>query len=122
MVLTKNFKFKYVHDNHSLGQSKDKVFVFMMYVDLVGNGVDHVKRMQCGGDMEKYWNMFDRVNPLRDLDSIVCYAYYNKHCKVLTIAYYNMQVEGAQAQTIFWEIRGVTCWRMLFLESNSKDL
>lgn len=75
-----------------------------MYVDLVGSGVDHVKCMQCGGDMEKYWNMFDFVNPLRDLDAMACYVYDNKHCKVLTIACYDYQAKDAQAQIIFWKL------------------
>ena len=31
------------------GQSKDKVFIFKMFVDLPGNGVELVKKMQVRG-------------------------------------------------------------------------
>ena len=53
MVLNDHSGFKYVYDSRLPGQSKDKVFVFKMSVDLPGSGVNLVKRMQVGGDMEK---------------------------------------------------------------------
>ena len=37
--------FKYVNDGKFLGQSKDKVFFFKMFVNLQGSGVDLVKCM-----------------------------------------------------------------------------
>jgi hypothetical protein len=37
--------FKFVHGCRFPGQSKDKVFVFKMYVDLPSSGVELVKRM-----------------------------------------------------------------------------
>lgn len=40
----------FVHENLFLGQSKDKMFVCKMSVDLLGNGVDLVNCMQVGGD------------------------------------------------------------------------
>ena len=52
MALKKHYGLKYALDSWFLGQSKDKVFVFQMSMDLFGNQVDLVKRMQCGGDME----------------------------------------------------------------------
>ena len=62
MALKDQSSFKYVHANRFPGQSKDKVFVFKMSVDLPGSGVDLVERMQEGGNMENYWIMFDHVN------------------------------------------------------------
>ena len=52
MALKDHSGFKYVHDSRFPGQFKDKVFVFKMSVDIPGGGVDLVKRMQVGGDME----------------------------------------------------------------------
>ena len=52
MVLKDHLGFKYVLDNKFPRQSKDKVFVFKMSMDLVGNGVDLIRHMQRGGDMK----------------------------------------------------------------------
>ena len=52
MALKDHTAFKFVHGSRFPGQSKDKVFVFKMSVDLPGSGVELVKRMQVGGDME----------------------------------------------------------------------
>jgi hypothetical protein len=52
MALKDYSAFKFVHGSRFPGQSKDKVFVFKMYVDLPGSGVKLVKRMQVGGHME----------------------------------------------------------------------
>jgi hypothetical protein len=52
MALKDHSAFKFVHGSRFPGQSKDKVFVFKMFVDLLGSGVELVKRMQVGGDME----------------------------------------------------------------------
>jgi hypothetical protein len=52
MALKDHFAFKIVHSSRFPGQSKDKVFVFKMSVDLPGSGVELVKRMQIGGDMD----------------------------------------------------------------------
>ena len=64
MALKVHYGFKYAHDSRFLGQSKNKVFVFKMLMDFVGNEVNMVKRMQCGGDMENLWIMFDHVKHL----------------------------------------------------------
>ena len=103
MALKNHFGFKYVHDNRFPGQSKDKVFVFKMSVDIAGSGIDLVKRMQYARDMENSWIMFVHVKHLRDWTTMVCYVYDSKHYKVLTITCCDMQSEDAWAQTIFWE-------------------
>ena len=66
MALKDHSGFKYVHGSRFPGQSKDKVFVFKMSVDLPGSGVDIVKRMHVGGDMENSWIMFYHVKRLKD--------------------------------------------------------
>lgn len=47
-------------------QSKDTVSLFKMYVDLLGRGVELVKRMHIGGDMKNLWIMFGHVKHLKD--------------------------------------------------------
>ena len=66
MALNDHSGFKYVYDSRLPGQSKYKVFVFKMSVDLPGSGVNLVKRMQVGGDMEKLWIVFDHIKCLKD--------------------------------------------------------
>ena len=46
-----------------------------MLVDLLGSGVDLVKRMHVGGDMENLWIMFDHVKLLKNWTTIVCHVY-----------------------------------------------
>ena len=90
---------------HDLGSqlSKDKVFAFKMLVDLAGSGVDLVKRMQSGGNIENSWIMFDHVKYLQDWTTMAYHVYNNKHCKVLTIPCCDMQSEDARVYTILWE-------------------
>jgi hypothetical protein len=52
MTLKDHSAFKFVYGSRFPGQSKDKMFVFKMFVDLLGSGVELVKMMQVGGDME----------------------------------------------------------------------
>ena len=49
MALKDHSAFKFVHGSWFPGQSKDKMFVFKMFVDLLGSGVELVKNMQVGG-------------------------------------------------------------------------
>ncbi len=74
-----------------------------MSVDLPGSGVDLVKRMHEGGDMENSWIMFDHVKRLKDWTTLACHVYDSKYCKVLTIACCDMQFEDGVAQTFLWE-------------------
>ena len=61
MALKDHYAFRFVHGSRFPRQSKDKVFVFKMSIDLPGSGVELVKRMQVGGNMENLWIMFDHV-------------------------------------------------------------
>ena len=55
MALKDHSTFKFVHGSRFPRQSKDKVFVLKMFIDLPGNNVKLVKRMQVREDMEKSW-------------------------------------------------------------------
>ena len=101
MILKDHLGFKYIHANRFPGQSEDKGFVFKMSVDLLGSGVDLVKSMQVGGDMENSWIMFDHVKRLKDWATLVYHVYDSKYCKVLTIACRHMQFEDDATQTLF---------------------
>ena len=47
--------------------------------------------------------MFDHVKHVKDWTTFACHAYNIKYCKVLTIAYCDMQFEDGITQTFFWE-------------------
>src|ERR1700737_852172 len=48
MALKDHSAFKFVHGSRFPGQSNDKMFVFKISIDLPGNGVELVKKMQVG--------------------------------------------------------------------------
>ena len=93
--------FKYVYGSRFLGQSKNKVCVFKMLINLPSSGVNLVKRMYVGGGMENSWITFEHVKRLKDWTTFACHVYNNKYCKVLTIACCDMQSEDGIAQTLF---------------------
>lgn len=101
MTLKDHLGFKYVHDNKFLGQSKDKIFVLKVSVYFIRSGVNCVKRMHVGGDMENSWKMFDHVKHLKDWTTLMCHVYYSKYCKVLTIICCDLHFEGGAIQDFF---------------------
>jgi hypothetical protein len=52
MALNDHSGFKYVYGIKFLGQSKDKIFFFKIFVDLQGSVVDLVKRIEVGRVMK----------------------------------------------------------------------
>jgi hypothetical protein len=66
MAIQRYTTIEYIHGNVFPGQGKDKVYVFKMLVDRLGSGVDLVKRMQPGGDLENAWFMFDHVKRVQE--------------------------------------------------------
>lgn len=58
MALKDHSSFKFVHGSRIPGQSKDKVVVFQIVVNLLRSGVELVKHMHVGRGMENLWVMF----------------------------------------------------------------
>jgi hypothetical protein len=81
---------EYIHPNIFPGHSKDKVYVFKMLVDGPGSGVDLIKRMQLGGDLENAWLIFDHVKRVKEWTTMACHVYNAEYCKVMTITVCNM--------------------------------
>jgi hypothetical protein len=59
----------------SQGSDSNKVFVFKMSEVGPGTGVDLVKRMQPGGDLEDAWMMFDHVKRIKKWTTMACHVY-----------------------------------------------
>jgi len=78
MTLKYHYAFQFVHGRWFKGQSKDKVFVFKMFVDLPSIGVELVKRVQVGG---RTWIILGLCltmsNVLKDWMTMTCHVYKN---------------------------------------------
>ena len=96
-------KWAFVQESKFPGQQTniDKVFIFKMSEVGPASGVDLVKRMQPGGDLECAWVMFDHVKRVKDWTTMACHVYDSIYCKVMTIAMCDMQIEDCSAQVLF---------------------
>jgi hypothetical protein len=104
-MLRGSSNWKFVQKNMFPGQGEDmdKVFVFKMSEVGPGSGVDLVKRMQAGGDLENAWIMFDHVKRVRSWTTMACHVYDSTYCRVMTIAVCDMQSEDVAAQSVVWK-------------------
>ena len=73
-----------------------------------GSGVDLVRRMQPGGDLELAWIMFDHVKRVVGWTFLGAHVYDPVYCKVMTIAVCDMMCKMAKAQDKMW-------WSMLLV-------
>jgi hypothetical protein len=95
----------FVQENKFLGQGSDadKVFVFKMSEVGSGSGVDLVKRMQPGRDLEVAWIMFNHVKRVKQWTTMAYHVYDSAYCRVMTIVVCNMQSEDVVAQMVLWK-------------------
>jgi len=111
MNMKRNLRFEYIHDSAFPGQGKEKVYLFKMLVEGLGSGVDLVKHMKVGGDLENAWLMFDHVKRVKDWTTMACHVYDTSCRKVMTIAVYDMQFEDIEIQCIMWRLLNVVMKR-----------
>jgi hypothetical protein len=102
MALKDSSKIDFIHGNIFPGQGKEKVFLFKMLTEGDGSGVDLIKRIQPGGNLENSWIMFDHVKRVKNWTTMACHVYDSAYCKVMTIAVCDMQSEDTAAQCIMW--------------------
>ena len=86
MTMKIESKFKFKHDKVFPGQGKEKVYVFKMLTKGPGSGVDLIRCMQVGGDLQNAWMMFDHVKRVKDWTMMACHVYDSQYKKVMTIA------------------------------------
>jgi len=93
----------YVQRNQFLGQGDetDKVFVFKMSEVGPGSGINLVKRMQPGGDLEHAWIMSNNVKNVAKWITMVCHVYDGTYQRVMTIACCDFQSEDNDTQVFF---------------------
>jgi hypothetical protein len=82
----------YVQKNMFPGQGSDSDKVFLFKMSKVGpsSGVDLVKRMQPGGDLQDAWIMFDHVKRIKKWTTMACHVYDSTYYRVMTIAVCDM--------------------------------
>ena len=97
-------KWAFVEESKFPGQGTDidKVFVFKMSEVCRASGVDLVKQMQAGGDLECAWMMFNHLKQMKDWTTMACYVYDSLYRKVMTIVVCDMQSEDCTTQVLFW--------------------
>jgi hypothetical protein len=79
-----------------------KVILFKMSLYGLICGVDLVKHMQLGGDLQNCLFMFDHVKCVQEWTTMACHVYDPMYYKVFTIAICNMQSESIEAHCVVW--------------------
>ena len=85
------------------GDDSDKVFIFKMSEVGPGSGVDLVRRMQPGEDLEHAWIMFDHIKRVTNWTTMAGHVYDATYQHVMTIVCCDFQSEDKDAQIIFWK-------------------
>jgi hypothetical protein len=88
-----------------LGKGLDSEMVFVFKMSKVGpaSGVDLVKQMQSGGDIQDLRNIFDHVKHVKHWTTMACHVYESTYCWIITVAVYDMHSEDTGAQSILWK-------------------
>jgi hypothetical protein len=84
------------------GQGKDKVYLFKMSEEGPRSGVDLVRQMQPGGDLQNSWCMFDHVKRVKGWTLMAAHVYDPEFCQVQTICVCDMMSEDARSQEQMW--------------------
>ena len=92
--------YAYIQDSVFPGQGKEKIYLFKMSEEGPGSGVDLVKRMQPGGDLQNSWLMFDHVKRVKEWTTMASHGYDPEYCRVMTIAVCDMQSEDVESQKL----------------------
>lgn len=69
----------------------------------LGSGVDLLKRMQPGEDLEYAWLTFDHVKRVKKWTIMGYYVYDPAYCRIMTIVIPNMQSQDVAAQLVMWK-------------------
>jgi hypothetical protein len=91
LELKSKSRYDYIQKCCFLGQVVgQKVFIFKMLINGVGNGVNLVMRMQPTWDLHNIWIMFDHVKCVVGWTTMASHVYDLTYCKVMTIAICDM--------------------------------
>ena len=102
LKLKKGSMYDYIQNSRFLGQGSDLAYIFKMSIVDPSSGVDLVRQMQRGGDLELQWVMFDHVKRISHWTTLGVHVYDPTHCKVMTICVCDMKSEMADHQKQMW--------------------
>jgi hypothetical protein len=81
LVLKVNNGYCYIQDNcFPRQQTKEKLFLFKMFMRGDGSGYDLVKWMEPRGDLQTTLIMFDRVKHVEGWTTLACHVYDSFYC------------------------------------------
>lgn len=55
-----------------------------------GSGVDLIKQMQLGGNLQDAWMIFDDIKHVSDGTTMACHMYDSMYCRSMTVAICDM--------------------------------
>ena len=102
LKLKKGSRYDYIHDSCFPGQGSDLAYIFKMSTVGLGSGVDLVRRMQRGGNLEFEFIMFNHVKRVLLWTTLGAHVYDPAHCKVMTIYCCDMKSKMAEHQKQMW--------------------
>ena len=76
------------------GNDSDKVFIFKMSEVGPGSGVDLIRRMQPGRDLEHAWIMFNHVKCVTNWTTMASHVYDATYQRVMIIACCDFSIQG----------------------------
>jgi hypothetical protein len=95
LLLKSKSPYDYIQDSCFPRQmARQKVFLFKMSFYGPISGVDLVRCMQPGGDLQNCWLMFSHVKHVEEWTTMACHVYDLVYCKVFTVVIYGMQSES----------------------------
>jgi hypothetical protein len=94
----------YIQRNQIPGQGDEtnKIFVFKMSEVGPDNGVDLIKRMQLGKDLDNAWIMSNHIKRVARWTTMACHVYDETYQRVMTIAWCDFQSKDNDAQVFSW--------------------
>ena len=102
LKLKRGSRYDFIHDSCFPGQGSNLAYIFKMSTVGPGSGVDLVRRMQKGGNLQSEYIMFDHVKRVPFWTTLGTHVYDPVYCKVMTICVCDMKSEMANHQKQMW--------------------
>ena len=102
LKLKRGSRYDFIHGSCFPGQGSNLAYIFKMSTVGPGSGVDLVRRMQKGGNLQSEFIIFDHVKRVLFWTTLGAHVYDLVHCKVMTICVCDMKSEMADHQKQMW--------------------
>ena len=102
LKLKRGSRYDFIHDSCFPGQGSNLAYFFKMSTVRPGSGVDLVRGMQKGGNLQSKFIMFDHVKRVPFWTTLGAPVYDPMHCKVMIVYVCDMKSEIADHQKQMW--------------------